>query len=95
MLSEQQRNIVVELTLSGRISQYITDKLDCLISTIRRIRKNIGKLLDDKKCQGVAEIHTGNRYTPWTSSFQTNCLGKAPPSQVIYNRIAVQKKNGH
>ena len=38
MLSEWQRNIVVALTLAGRTAQYIADRFDCSISTIRRIR---------------------------------------------------------
>ena len=39
MLSEQQQNIVVELTLAGRTFQCIAGWFDCSISTIRRIRK--------------------------------------------------------
>ena len=39
MLFERQRYIVVELTLAGRTAQYIADRFDLLISTIRRIRK--------------------------------------------------------
>ena len=39
MLSERQRNIIVELTLVGRTAQYIADRFDCWISTIRRISK--------------------------------------------------------
>ena len=34
MLSERQRNIVVELTLAGLTAPYIADKCDCSISTI-------------------------------------------------------------
>ena len=36
MLSERQRNIVVELTLAGLTAPYIADKCDCSISTIWR-----------------------------------------------------------
>ena len=43
MLSQRQRNIVVELTLVGRTAQYIADTFDCLISSIRRIRKRCGE----------------------------------------------------
>ena len=39
MLSERQRNIVVELILAGRTAQYIADKFDYSISAIRQIRK--------------------------------------------------------
>ena len=39
MLFERQWNLVVELKLAGRTAQYIADRFDCLILTIRRIRK--------------------------------------------------------
>ena len=39
MSSEWQRNTVVELTLAGRTVQYIADRFDCSISTIRWISK--------------------------------------------------------
>ena len=55
MLSERQRNIIVELTLAGRTAQYnvIADRFDCSISTIRRTKKSLGKLVDGKDCQVV------------------------------------------
>ena len=53
MLSERQRDIAVELTLAGRTSQHIADEFDCSISTIRRIKTGIGKLVDGKDCQVV------------------------------------------
>ena len=43
MVCERQWNIVVELTLAGRTARYIADRLDCLISTIRRIRSETGR----------------------------------------------------
>ena len=39
MLSERQRNIVVQLALAGRTAQYIVDRFCCSIPTIWRIRK--------------------------------------------------------
>ena len=52
MLSEGQWNIFVELTLAGWTAQYITDRFDCSISTIWRIRqKGVGELVDGKDCQ--------------------------------------------
>ena len=54
MLSERQRNIVVQLTLAGRTAQYIADRFDWSISTIRQIiKKGIGTLVDSKDCQVV------------------------------------------
>ena len=41
MFSERQCNMVVEFTLAGRTAQYITDRLDCSMSTIRRIREKV------------------------------------------------------
>ena len=43
MLSERQRNIIVELTLAGLTAQYISDRFNCSISTIQRIRKRYGE----------------------------------------------------
>ena len=34
MLSERQRNIVVELTLAGLTAKYIADRFDCSIYTV-------------------------------------------------------------
>ena len=41
MLSERQRNIIVELALAGRTAQYVADRIDCSIYIIRRIRKKV------------------------------------------------------
>ena len=46
MLSERQRNIVVDLTLAGRTAQYIADRFDCSIPTISVIPRG-------KKCTQV------------------------------------------
>ena len=41
MFSEQQWNIIVELTLVGLTTQYIADRFVRSIYTIRQIRKNV------------------------------------------------------
>ena len=52
MLSERQRNTDVELTLAGRTAQYIANRFDFSISTIRRIRKGYR---ETGRCQSLPE----------------------------------------
>ena len=52
MLSERQRNIVVDLTPADRTAQYIADRFDCSISIIWRIIKMYGETGRSRRLPG-------------------------------------------
>ena len=88
MLSERQRNITVELTLAGQTAQYIADRFDCSISTIRRIRNKYRETGRWQRLPGNGHPRQG-RPQPLTSAiswalsqkaFKTHAISLTGPS---------------